>query len=139
DQNDNEGALYDGRDPLSSADASWRYVRLRPAAGTPASIEYAFPSPTTISSAAVYWFDERRFCRLPASWRLVYRDGGEWRPVAARDPYAIEKDTFNRVHFDPVTTAAIRLEIEPTTTPYKAGDIGPPDAMFIREDIAWRE
>jgi DUF1680 family protein len=139
DQNDDQGALYDGRDPLNSADESWRYVRLRPAAGSPAWIEYALTGPATVSSAAVYWFDDRRFCRLPASWRVLYRDGDAWRPVAARDPYAVTKDAFNRVNFDPVTTTAVRLEIEPTTTMYKAGDIGPPDAMFIRDDIEWRE
>jgi hypothetical protein len=139
DQNDDQGALYDGRDPLSSADESSRYLRLRPASGAPAWIDYALTGPTTISSAAVYWFDDRRFCRLPASWRVLYRDGDAWRPVAAREPYVVAKDTFNRVRFDPVTTTALRLEIEPATIPYKAGDIGPPDAMFIREDVDWRE
>ncbi|HEY3884976.1 MAG TPA: hypothetical protein VGL62_07205, partial [Vicinamibacterales bacterium] len=139
DQNDDQGALYDGRDPLSSADESWRYVRLRPANGTPAWIEYSFASPSTIASTAVYFFDDRRFCILPASWRLLYRDGDAWRPVANRDPYSVAKDAFSRVRFDPVTTEAVKLEIVPTTTMYKAGEIGPPDAMFIREDIDWRE
>jgi hypothetical protein len=139
DQNDDQGALYDGRDPLSSADESWRYFRLRPDTGAPAWIEYALTSPATLSSASVYWFDDRRFCRLPASWRILYRDGDQWHPVVNRDPYSIEKDGFNRVRFDPITTTAVRLEIEPTTTRYHAGDIGPPDAMFIREDIEWRE
>jgi hypothetical protein len=139
DQNDDQGALYDGRDPISSADESWRYLRLRPASGTPASIDYAFASPSTLSSAAVYWFDDRRFCLRPTSWRLLYRDGETWRPVATRDPYAVEKDVFNRVRFDPITTTALRLEIEPATSHYNAGDIGPPDAMFIREAIEWRE
>ncbi|HEX4566756.1 MAG TPA: beta-L-arabinofuranosidase domain-containing protein [Vicinamibacterales bacterium] len=139
DQNDDAGALYDGRDPLSSADESWRYLRLRPPTGVPAAVEYAFKSPSTIASAAVYWFDDRRFCRLPASWRILHRDGDRWQPVVNRDHYSIEKDAFNRVRFEPVTTDAVRLEIEPTTTRYKAGDIGPPDAMFIRDDIEWRE
>jgi DUF1680 family protein len=139
DQNDDQGALYDGRDPISSADESWRYLRLRPASGTPASIDYTFASPSTVSTAAVYWFDDRRFCLLPTSWRLLYRDGETWRPVANRDPYAVGKDVFNRVRFDTITTTALRLEIEPATSHYNAGDIGPPDAMFIREAIEWRE
>ena len=139
DQNDDEGALYDGRDPLNSADESWRYLRLRPPVGSPAAIDYALKSPSTITSAAVYWFDDRRFCRLPASWRILYRDGDRWQPVVNLDRYAIEKSAFNRVRFEPVTTLAVRLEIEPATTHYRAGDIGPPDAMFIRDDIEWRE
>src|SRR5258708_17302004 len=97
DQNDDQGALYDGRDPLSSADESWRYFRLRPESGAPAWIEYALTSPATISSASVYWFDDRRFCRLPASWRILYREGDAWRPVVNRDPYSVEKDAFNRI------------------------------------------
>ena len=139
DQNTDQGAIYDGRDPLNSADESWRYLRLRPEAGVPASIEYTLAARSTITSAAVYWFDDRRFCRLPASWRILYRDGDVWRPVVNHDSYGVEKDAFNRVHFDPVTTGALRLEIEPTTIHYNAGDIGPPDAMFIRDAIDWRE
>jgi hypothetical protein len=51
----------------------------------------------------------------------------------------VQKDQFNIAHFDPVLTGAIRLEIEPKPTEYKSGQIGPPDAMFINQDIEWRE
>lgn len=139
DQNTDAGALYDGRDPLDSADESNRYFKMRPAPGTQAWIEYELQSESTVSSTAVYWFDDRRFCRLPASWRILYRDGQDWRPVSNLTPYSVEKDAFNRVRFDPVTTTAVRLEIEPTTVHYGAGDIGPPDAMFIGQAIDWRE
>ncbi|HEX6463577.1 MAG TPA: hypothetical protein VFZ98_03965, partial [Vicinamibacterales bacterium] len=139
DQNSDLGAVYDGRNPLSSADESSRYVRMRPASGTPAWIEYELSSPTSVSSAAVYWFDDRRFCRLPQSWHILYKDGDQWRPVSNPDAYTIVKDTFNRVRFDPVTTTALRLEVEPVITHYAAGDIGPPDAMFISEAVDWRE
>lgn len=139
DQNTDAGALYDGRDPLDSADESNRYFKMRPAPGTQAWIEYELQSESTVSSTAVYWFDDRRFCRLPASWRILYRDGQDWRPVSNLTPYSVEKDAFNRVRFDPVKTTAVRLEIEPTTVHYGAGDIGPPDAMFIGQAIDWRE
>lgn len=139
DQNGDTGALYDGRDPLDSADESNRYFKMRPAPGTLAWIEYELTSESTLSSTAVYWFDDRRFCRLPSSWRILYRDGQEWRPVSTVNPYGVGKDAFNRVRFDPVKTTAVRLEIEPTTVHYRAGDIGPPDAMFIGQDIDWRE
>ena len=43
------------------------------------------------------------------------------------------------MRFDPVMTTAVRLEVEPVTTHYAAGEIGPPDAMFIAEAIDWRE
>lgn len=139
DQNSDVGAVYDGRDPLSSADESSRYVRMRPASGAPAWIEYELSGPTRVSSAAAYWFDDRRFCRLPQSWRVLYKDGDGWLPVSNPDAYPIVKDAFCPVRFDPVTTTAVRLEVEPVTIHYAAGDIGPPDAMFINDPIEWRE
>ncbi|HWG60055.1 MAG TPA: beta-L-arabinofuranosidase domain-containing protein [Candidatus Acidoferrales bacterium] len=139
DQNSDMGALYDGKDPISSADESYRYFKMRPAVGSPAWIEYQFKEPTKISSSQVYWFDDRRFCVIPQSWRILYREGDRWVPVSNAGPYSVAKDQFNAVSFAPVTTTAMRIEIEPVTTSYKAGDIGPPDAMFIRAPIQWRE
>ena len=139
DQNDDIRALYDGKDPLSSADESYLYYRMRPQPGTAAWVEYEFKSPARVSSAQVYWFDDLRFCRLPTSWRVLYKDGDAWKPVANVEPYVVAKDKFNSVSFAPVTTIAVRLEIEPTTKFYKAGQIGPPAAMFIEKDTQWRE
>ena len=139
DQNDDIRALYDGKDPLSSADESYLYFRMRPEPGTAAWIEYEFKSPAKVSSTEVYWFDDRRFCRVPTSWRVVYKDGDAWKPVANVEPYVVAKDKFNAVSFLPVTTVAMRLEVEPATKLYKAGQIGPPAAMFIDKDTQWRE
>jgi DUF1680 family protein len=139
DQNDDICALYDGKDPLSSADESYLYFRMRPEPGTAAWIEYEFKSPAKVSSAQVYWFDDRRFCRVPTSWRVLYKDGEAWKPVANVEPYVLAKDKFNAVRFAPVTTLAMRLEVEPATKLYKAGQIGPPAAMFIEKDTQWRE
>lgn len=139
DRNDDLRAVYDGADPIGSADESSAYFRVRPAAGEQAWVEFEFRRPTQVSSAHVYFYDDRRFCRLPAAWRILYKDGEAWRPVANRGAYPVEKDRFNAVQFEPVTTAGLRLEIEPQTVQYKSGQIGPPDAMFLSQDIAWRE
>jgi hypothetical protein len=139
DQNDDLAAVYDGVTPISSADESHLYFRMRPPVGQAAWVEYDFAKATTMSSTEVYFADDRRFCRLPASWRIVYKDGGSWKPVATRAPYAVAKDQFNRVTFRPVTTTAVRIEVEPATRHYQSGDIGPPDAMFLSKDIDWRE
>jgi DUF1680 family protein len=139
DQNDDIGALYDGKDPLSSADESYLYYRMRPEPGTAAWVEYELNAPAKISSAHVYWFDDRRFCRLPKSWRVLYKVADSWKPVANLGPYLVAKDKFNSVTFAPVTTSAVRLEVEPATKFYKAGQIGPPAAMFIERDTQWRE
>ncbi|HSC27031.1 MAG TPA: beta-L-arabinofuranosidase domain-containing protein [Vicinamibacterales bacterium] len=139
DQNDDIAAVHDGVTPLSSADESHLYFRMRPPVGQPAWVEYEFREPTTIGASEVYFADDRRFCRLPASWRVLYRERDAWKPVSPRGAYGVEKDRFNRVTFAPLTTTAVRIEIEPATRQYRAGEIGPPDAMFLAGDIAWRE
>jgi uncharacterized protein len=48
---------------------------------------------------------------VPDSWRLLYRDGTEWKAVDTRDGFGVARDAWNRVTFTPVTTSALRLEI----------------------------
>jgi hypothetical protein len=139
DQNDNLCAVYDGVEPLNSADESYLYFRMRPSAGKPAWVEYEFNEPTEVSSSSVYFVDDRRFCRLPATWRILYKDGSVWKPVKNREAYGVEKDRFNSVSFEPVKTSAVRLEVEPRPISYRAGQIGPPEALFLEKDIEWRE
>jgi hypothetical protein len=64
-------------------------------------VEYAFEKPATVSECRVYWFDDtgRGEVRVPAWWRLLYRDGNEWKPVRARESYGVEQDIYNRVAF----------------------------------------
>ena len=139
DQNDDLAAIHDGREPINSADQSHRFFRMRPPVGERAWLEYELEAPVPVSSSRVYFFDDKRFCNLPDSWRLLYRDGGTWRPVADDGAFTVEQDAWSAVAFEPVTTRALRLEVEPRTVSYKAGQIGPPAAMFIDEDIEWRE
>lgn len=139
DQNDDLAAVYDGFEPLNSADESNLYFRMRPPAGRPASITYRFKTPTTVSASEVYWVDDSRFCQPPASWRLLYLTPDGFTPVITTQPYPVGRNRFDQVAFRPVVTRALRLEIEPQTIPYAAGQIGPPDAMFLTTDIAWRE
>jgi hypothetical protein len=77
-------------------------------------VAYRFAKPKTLSQAEVYWFDDsgRGSCRVPASWRLLCKDGGQWKPVEATSSCGVERDKFNRVTFEPVTTTEIRLEVQ---------------------------
>jgi hypothetical protein len=59
--------------------------------------------------------------------------------VDARQPYDVKKNAFSAVTFQPVTTSAVRIEVEPVTVSYRSGEIGPPAAMFLGEDVEWRE
>ena len=76
-------------------------------------IQMDFPKSSTVSEAEVYWFDDapRGGVHVPASWKLLYKAGDEWRPVETSDPFATSKDAWNKVTFKPVTTTALRLEV----------------------------
>src|SRR6266511_2550702 len=51
-------------------------------------IEMTFAKPATVSRSDVYWFDDtgRGGVRVPASWRLLYKDGESWKPVDTTEP-----------------------------------------------------
>ncbi|MCC7155904.1 MAG: glycoside hydrolase family 127 protein [Bryobacterales bacterium] len=108
----NPRMINDGEEPESSADGS-SYFDWWPTKGATEWVEYAFAHPTKVAEAQVYWFDDTGHgqVRVPASWRVLYKEGTEWKPVAAGVPYGVEKDRYNRVTFTPVTTTALRLEV----------------------------
>ncbi len=84
-----------------------------PKKGSTEWIEYTFEKTSTVSESEVFWFDDtgRGEVRVPASWRLLYKDGDQWKPVETSGTYGVEKGRFNRVEFKPVTTSAMRLEV----------------------------
>jgi DUF1680 family protein len=108
----NPRMINDGEEPPDSADPA-SYFDWWPVKGTTEWVEYEFEKPATVSEAHVYWFDDtgRGEVRVPASWRLLYFDGGEWKPVEALGAYGTAKDAWNTVRFTPVTTARMRLEV----------------------------
>ncbi len=121
--------IVDGEEPASSADASayfdwWPLNGCKagaPAAATPASrtcsqgewIEMAFAKPATVSQSDIYWFDDtgRGGVRVPASWRLLYKDGDAWAPVEMATGFGTARDRWNNVTFTPVMTSALRIEL----------------------------
>jgi DUF1680 family protein len=108
----NPRAVNDGERPASSSDAT-SYFDWWPTKGTTEWIEYAFKSVATVSQSEVYWFDDtgRGEVRVPRAWRLLYKDGNDWKPVAVEGAYETARDRFNSVRFAPVTTTGLRLEV----------------------------
>ncbi len=108
----NPRAINDGEEPSSSSDST-SYFDWWPTKGTTEWVEYAFEKPATVSETEIYWFDDtgRGQVRVPASWRVLYRDGDQWKPVENPGPYGVEKDRYNRVTFKPVMTNGLRLEV----------------------------
>lgn len=131
--------VVDGEEPRASNDSTsyfdwWPRNGCRadapapaPSAGAPAGaagqrrqcsdgewLEMAFAQPATVSETEVYWFDDtgRGGVRVPASWRLLYKDRETWKPVETTSPFGVAKDAWNKVTFKPVATSALRIELK---------------------------
>jgi DUF1680 family protein len=109
----NPRTMIDGDEPASSSDSS-AYFDWWPVLGsTEQWIEMTFAKAATVSESRIYWFDDtgRGGVRVPASWRLLYKAGNEWKPVSTTDAFAVARNAWNRVGFAPVTTTALRIEV----------------------------
>lgn len=132
-------AMSDQLMPVNSFDGSSTFMRLRPKSGDRAWVQYDFKNREEVSSVSVYWKDDKQYCRVPLSWQVLYRSGGEWLPVSNPAEYTVERDRFNPVSFDPVLTNGLRLDIRLRGLELSAGELGPPDANYLEEDLIWYE
>jgi hypothetical protein len=107
-------SLNDQFEPSSSEDKSALYLHWWPKKDTDEWIQYDFDSEKTISESSVYWYDDSPFggCRIPASARLLYKEGDKWVPVKNITPYLPVKDKYDVVKFEPIKTTALRMEIK---------------------------
>ena len=122
--------IIDGEDPRASNDSTSYFdwwprngcgatPLPPPATGAPQRalrwgwIEMAFAKPSAVSETQVYWFDDtgRGGVRVPKSWRLLYKENNEWKPVEVTGEYGVAKDAYNTVRFKTVTTPALRIEL----------------------------
>jgi uncharacterized protein len=110
----NPRSINDQAEPASSADSENSFSHWWPRKGTDEWVEYKFAEPATVSRSSVYWFDDTGHgeCRTPASWRLLYKDGEEWKPVETSDTFRVALDKWNDITFKPVTTSELRLEVK---------------------------
>jgi hypothetical protein len=106
-------AINDQIHPSSSGDETRPFYHTWPRKKMTEWIEYHFEAPATISSSRVYWFDDepRGACRIPENWKVLWLNGNRWQEVKSKEGFNVVKDAWNEVSFDPVTTTAVRLEI----------------------------
>jgi DUF1680 family protein len=111
---DTTGSLFDGGVPKSSRDMSIPRFTWWDHRGGDEWVEIPFAKAKRVSSLEVYWFDDTGSgqCRVPASWKLLHRRGGQWEPVETSDPFGVRKDQFNQVTFTAVRTDALRLDVK---------------------------
>ena len=99
----------------SEADRTAPYYHWWPKEGSTEWIAYNFPQQTSVSSASVFWFDDQPWggCAVPKAWRIYYVNSmGNWVPVDVLDSYPCERGVMCTVNFEPVLTAAVKLEVE---------------------------
>lgn len=117
-------AINDGLVPKDENDRSVPYFHYWPKQDTSEWLVYEFPKAETVQSSTVYWYDDGPWggCRVPREWKLYYRDDkGDWQPVTFRNElmanpgattYPVVKGAPCKASFDPVTTDALKLEIQ---------------------------
>lgn len=107
-------AIKDQYEPADSKDTNYPYLHWWPAKNTNEFVQYDFDTERTVSESKVYWYDDGPWggCRIPVSYKILYKKDGQWVPVKNTTPYAISKDSFNVVTFEPVATTALRMEIQ---------------------------
>ena len=72
------------------------------------------PEVKEVSSSSVYWYDDAPWggCRIPKAWKIYFKDdSGEWKEVNNITKYEVKKGEENKVHFAPVKTGAVKLEV----------------------------
>src|SRR5262249_16844702 len=108
-------ALNDGVLPKSSKDHGLPRMTWWDRLGSTEWVSYEFRQAGALGGAAVTGFDDTGIgrCRVPASWRLMGRDGSEWREVklTGGSSYGTALDRMNRVTFEPVTARELKLEV----------------------------
>ncbi len=107
-------ALNDQYEPADSRDGSASYLHWWPKKNTTEWVQYDFDSSHTVSESKVYWFDDGPWggCRIPASWKLFYKKDNEWIEVKNSSSYTVSKDRYDTIKFEPVTTTAMKLQVQ---------------------------
>ncbi|WP_193213508.1 beta-L-arabinofuranosidase domain-containing protein [Luteolibacter marinus] len=112
-QHDSIDAMIENDEPTSSKGEGLPRFTFWDHTGSEEWIQWTFDKPAEVSASSLYWFDDTGsgMCRVPESWKLLYRRDGRWLPVADPSGYGVATDQANTVKFTPVTTDALRVEI----------------------------
>jgi len=110
--------VNDQWEPKRSSDTSKPYHYWWLQFGKPVTISYEFEQPVTLNETSVYWLDFDHYdgnFRVPESWSLYFRNAQDrWEEVTLEpsSSYGVEKDQYNTVRFQPVTTTALRISAQ---------------------------
>ncbi len=113
-ESDTVEALMNVKPPKSSHDQSIRRFTWWDHRGTTEWVEYNFDKPRKVSGVEVYWFDDSGSgsCRVPQSWRVLCKQGEDWKPAEGTSGYETKPNTYNRATFTPTETLGLRIEAQ---------------------------
>ncbi len=102
-------SINDEYEPRNSADHRHGAYGNWPQRGTQ-WVQYEWSKPISATGVAIYWWDDNQGVRLPAAARLSYWNGDAF--VKIDKPVGIDRNAYNNISFDEITTDKIRLEID---------------------------
>ncbi len=107
-------SVVDQIEPKSSHDKDNEFLHWWPKKGTSEWLRFDFDEPTTLSAIEAYWLDDTGSgeCKVPQSWKLMYLDDEEWKPVVADSEYGTQTNRYNKTTFKAVKTNAVKIEIQ---------------------------
>jgi DUF1680 family protein len=112
------GAITDGRVPSLAADHSPPRWTSWPQRNRKQTITFEFDHPRKVSQVQIYWVDDDKSIRVPASWSMELKVNGQWEDYGKylTDEYGVEKNMFNAVTPNTVKTAeGLRVLMQPRT------------------------
>jgi hypothetical protein len=113
-QTDTVEALNDQIEPKSSNDHSIPRFTWWDKRGGTQWVQYDFGSAQKVSAAEVYWFEDapNGGCRVPKAWKVLFKDGEQWKPVGGMSAAGVKANEYDRATFNAVETTGLRIEAE---------------------------
>ena len=100
------------REALAEAERKMPRFTFASHKGTKEWVRYDFNEAQEFKGAEVYWHEDG-VCAVPNSWKLQWLDRDRWRDVELNvSRYETAKGKFNKVHFTPITTRSLKLEVQ---------------------------
>jgi len=106
--------VHDQQCPQKSSNGEFGHIHWWPKKATNEWVQYDFAKPEKVSAVEVFWFDDEDInagCRVPKSWKLLYKKGNSWVEVKTKGAYGTKRDQYNILEFEPVTTTGLKLDI----------------------------
>ena len=107
-------SIKDQYEPQNSNDLSFPYYHWWPEVNKWEWLQYDFEAEEKVSRVKVYWFDDSPFggCRIPAEWKIEYKDGKLWKAVETLNEYPVTLNSWDIVDFKTVQTNGLRLLVK---------------------------